>query len=865
MTTRVYQENIGKPTKSLSEQVLKDLTEHPVNNALIDNYRDAKRQMAEAEAQQSVKKLVKKYVTLEKYQKWLAKELKKDEKRKKKLVPNDDLGRVKLYIAQLKSSLPAVIPTVTHFAEHKDKYGRIGLWREQKYGYLSGLAVLDADHVDNPEELIAAWMQREDFKELGIVWIFITPSGKGIKVVFKAREEWGNLQDNAYQMAEILGVLDFADGQTKNSDHSHFIPKACDVKFIDWKELFTYENLEYEARFGEAYRKGESAPTNPKWQELERKRSEQRKGKAAAATMQGGTSTATISTQPIVLSERELTIVKALNEHYGETIAEGHRHETWLGETAPWLLLLTDNNADKALAMGRQLDYVKNWTDQTAGELENCISTVQKKPLLRRRPKVLAELLVKAGIDREVPSAVNHNNDPIAELPFDKWCDIIEASFPEYPCLREVCGTHPRSLWPFLFFAASALFGTLMTLTYWFFYDRPEKRRRLNYNILGVGDPASGKGALEGLAAMLTEPIEVADQMANDAMNAWKEEQRSKSQNKDKSAKPKGIVRLHGARTSNNVFINDMMNAFVEMNGTRMQMHMLTIDTEALNSIKMQSGGSWIDKQVMEIKAWSNERDSQQYGNIDSVTGFFHVYWNLIRTCTPPALKVLCSEKNFGTGYPTRLSVIPVLGTGFKMIELRKKCQQVLDSEETLKTWAYRMDKRQGELPIWPLVERAWHWTYDHMEMAAFNQDKAEELLLKRISQTSLCIAAPWVDMRHYEEREKTGTYTPDEQDMALLDLVMDIQYQTQQFYFYELARNYFDNQMKDPTTYRRRTNKFVECFRQLPDEFSTEQFSQIFGYANNRAGQKTLQRLEEDKAIKRTKRGFYKKLSSEL
>ena len=41
--------------------------------------------------------------------------------------------------------------------------------------------------------------------------------------------------------------------------------------------------------------------------------------------------------------------------------------------------------------------------------------------------------------------------------------------------------------------------------------------------------------------------------------------------------------------------------------------------------------------------------------------------------------------------------------------------------------------------------------------------------------------------------------------------------------------------------------------------------FAQTFGYANNRAGQKTLQRLEEDKAIKRTMRGHYKKLVSEL
>ena len=75
----------------------------------------------------------------------------------------------------------------------------------------------------------------------------------------------------------------------------------------------------------------------------------------------------------------------------------------------------------------------------------------------------------------------------------------------------------------------------------------------------------------------------------------------------------------------------------------------------------------------------------------------------------------------------------------------------------------------------------------------------------------------------------------------------------------------YYDNKLRDAAQQRRRTNKFIECFRQLPEEFTTEKFAQVFGYANNRAGQKTLQRLEDDKAIERFKRGNYRKLVSEL
>ena len=242
------------------------------------------------------------------------------------------------------------------------------------------------------------------------------------------------------------------------------------------------------------------------------------------------------------------------------------------------------------------------------------------------------------------------------------------------------------------------------------------------------------------------------------------------------------------------------------------------------------------------------------------MTGFFNVYWNLVRTCTPPALKVMVNERNFGTGYPTRLSVIPILGTGFQMMPLRRQSPKALEADEVLRQWAYKLDKRQGELPLWPLVEYSWHWTNDHMEIAAFNDDRADELLLKRVAMTSLCIAAPWVDMRHWEEREKTGTYETDDTDKALLDLVLDIQYRTQHFWFGELARNYFDEQAKDATHFRRRTTRYGQCFEQLPAEFTTEQFTQVFGFANPHSSNKAIQRLITDKAIERTKRGEYRK-----
>ena len=861
---RVFQPSINAATQELIEEGLKNMMEHPDNNALIDEYREMKRQMADALARQAVDELVTDVVECQAYKTWLAKELKKDERRSKKRMPSDDLQRVKLYISQLKSSLPAVIPTVTHFTESKDRWGRMGLWRVQSNGYLSGLALDDFDHVQNPEERINEWLAREDFKDLGILWIFITPSGEGIKVVFKAREEWGNLQDNAYQMAKILGMLDHCDSQTKNSDHAHFIPKMSDVKFIDWKELFTYDNPAYEARYGEAYRRGESEPMQPRWRELERQRKEARKQTAGTASTQPTAAVAPQVETPIVFTPEEEAFIKVLNEYYGQSLPPHTKHDRMQTETSHWLCYFNDNNPQKAIKMAYRLDWVKDW-NPNPDEVEDLCQSAAKKKLLTRYPKALKELMDKAGINLGQTVVDGKNVNPLAILPFERWCDTIESFFDVYPCLREVCEPHPRRLWPFLLFASAAMMGTCMDLTYYYFYADESERTRLNYIVWGVGDPTSGKRSLMRLMNLLLAPIIAEGELADESTNTWKSETDAKGANKEKDLRPEIYNRMFGYRSSNSEFIRSMINCKEEVDGEMMGRHMVTVSSE--KDLEIGKAGSWINRSNMVLESFHGEYDSQHYSNKQSVSGRFKVFWNMIETFTPPTLKMLVNERNFNSGLDTRTGTIPMGEDDFTMMPLRRKEDSKLNEyNETLKKWAYLLDQRRGELPIWPLVEHVHKWCDERRAIADFNdKDKADWLLIKRVPYYGINVSVPYIDMRHWQERESTGTYTPDDVDRSLVDLVLDIQYRTQHFWYYELHRLYYDNQLRDAAKQCRRTNKFQECFRLLPEEFSTEKFAQTFGYANNRAGQKTLQRLEEDKAIKRTMRGQYKKLVSEL
>ena len=108
--------------------------------------------------------------------------------------------------AQLKRKLPAFIFQAT-FDVTTSKSGKTGAWRKQAATHLTGLVVMDVDHIENPLTLFQGWVEKGlDWKQLGILLIYITPSGKGLKIVFKADAQKGNLIDNQHAMAEVLGV-----------------------------------------------------------------------------------------------------------------------------------------------------------------------------------------------------------------------------------------------------------------------------------------------------------------------------------------------------------------------------------------------------------------------------------------------------------------------------------------------------------------------------------------------------------------------------------------------------------------------------------------------------------------------------------
>ena len=772
-----------------------------------------------------------------------------------------DCGDRKTYDAK-KKGLPFVIFIATYDESEKEfedkdtgeKTKKLGRWRNQKYCRLNGLCVIDFDHIEgDPREVwAAAYAKLSDEDKKRILFVFVTPSGHGLKVVFIADAAVGNLIDNQKAFSLKLGLN--PDEACKDASRGAFLTTSDDIIFIDEERLINYESEDFGKKYDAEYHAGHSAPT-------------QTAAVAGQKAGQGTEAVGTVDAQEVV-TYNDVPIAKIIEAWLEGRNLTNHRHDT-LVELSDHLRYLIGKNPTKITEVVMTLQWVQDLAAE-GEDVAGTVSSIMGWRYKQKKPDAVVEALKKAGavaqpiVNSQLSIVNSEGSDVYDVLPLDKWAEELQEMAEYYPCLKQLfLNVHPHKL-PAVWFSSAALFGTLMTRAWYYFWYEPEIVRRLNYSIFIIGDPGSGKNMVEKFYKKIADPMIQADQCLVDAVNRYKEGRTerttsSKAQKGDALKRPEVGIRVHPARTATGEFIRHMRAAVETVQGERLNLHMFSFDAELDNVTKQNKGGDWKDREILELKAFHNEQDGQMYANQESVTGMFNIFWNFIYTGTPYALHRKVNQRNFGTGMSTRLAVIPLPDKG-----VAKRRQQVDPSaNETLRTWAYRLDKVEGELPIEPLNDETYDWQSARLEIAEFNGDKGDKMLLKRIPYYGIGISLPFILMRHWDEWQESKTLTMDDRDKRLCRLAMEIQYKCQQFFFGEMAYNYFADQNKE-FVQRRRTTRYDECFRKLPDEFKTQQFMEVFGCSQPTASRSIL-RLLEDGIVERVQHGLYRKVLQEL
>ena len=810
-----YQTTFTKPTENVSHELMFSLMRDHNTAWKVQKIRKIKSTAHERDWTQD-----------EGYKDWLRR-LSADQR--KKLAEKDTEAQGLAWADGLKRDLPLII-FIGNFdetlREYKEKPGKpkrkpeIGRWRKKEGLRLNGLCVIDADHVvdgHDPENVRQWWQTTAkdlDLKALGMKMVFISASGNGVKIVFEARLEWGNLIDNQLKMAEMMGVRQYVDEKCKDGSRGHFITTEQDLIYIDESHLYDYYNEAFNEKWIKSYRSGHTQPTL-----FDNNSGNVATEKPAATASEGD------------MKYEGVAISKIISAWLGgEVPPEGKRHDT-MRDLARDIRYCLENTPAKVMKAFETQQWIQDLIAD-GDPVETTVEGACKQRYYNSKPQKLREALEKVGIKETTGTPAQNTTQN--ELPLAEWGARIAEMFDVFPCLREACDGKPTEAYPAALFTSAAMFGTLLTRTWYYFYHKPEERRHLNYCIYIIGDPASGKSFAGPLYHNIMAPLRAEAEAGYKQLNNFKSRKNERETMKDSKkegsiVKPSPVIRIAPPRTANGVFIEMMQNAKEIVGQDVMQLHMFTFDSELENSTLLQRGGAWIDKQVLELKAFHNEDDGQAFGNYESVMGEFFVYWNYVYTGTRVALNRKVTERNFGNGLSTRLACIPMPSTGFKMMERHPKtgdCQAL----ETLRNWAFEIEKTSGELPIEKLVDECWEWCNEHMAISSVNNDRADEMLIKRVPYYGIGVSVPFIMMRHWDEWQEKRTLDIDDKDVALCALAMDIQYRTQHYFFGEYAKNYFDNCDSDKTVERVRHTKTTNCYEQLPERFSVDTLADVLG-----------------------------------
>ena len=760
--------------------------------------------------------------------------------------------------AALKRKLPAFIFQAT-FDETLSKAGKLGQWRKQAATRLTGLVVMDIDHVESEElrvksEEFAAADFTQKAKELGILLIYITPSGKGLKIVFKARTEWGNLIDNQHEMAKVLGVE--VDESCKDASRMSFICKESDILFID-KELFTYENKEFAERYDALYRNGHSA--------AERKIATPHSDHRSENTEEVLTNTnCTNNTN----NEEELNyhgieykkICEAWQTAQGGAPAAGDRHRTML-QMALDLRYICDNQPDMVDRVLRLCGFVQDVIKERGDkEVSDIAHTACERKLYKDIPKRMQGVLESVGIHAcNTPPAAKAVG--AVEVPYEQFAERLE------PLLcapyAEACKGVSRANWLGAVFASGAMYCTLLTRCWYKHFDGGIQR--LNPQVLIIGHPASGKSFAKHLDDQIMCSMRAQDEEVRLAETRYKQEQKkrgtsSKAQKQDALVEPEGMIRYLPTKTSNNIFFRRLKRAKELVNGEQLPLHLYMFDSELDSSISAQSGGAWIGKHDLELKAFHNELSGVDYANGDSINDILPVFWNSVTTGTNVSLHKKFTLRNINDGLCSRVAIFQMERANFKMVR-----RNVVDwkNNEALKQWGFKLEQLHGELPLQRLVDHV----YSLCELSAQEAEAANDLVLDYLRKRAVFYATwftiPRIVARQYDQFKKTGQLDITDDDLKFATLMYDAVIWFQDYFFGQMLQDSWDNAEREYVP-RRRNTKNADAYLSLPEAFTTKDVQQVLDLEMC-AASKQCQRWVTHGFVERVKKGKYKKMISEI
>ena len=575
----------------------------------------------------------------------------------------------------LKRRLPIIIPHAASFKNGK---------RVSTDAIPSGLAMLDVDHVDNPQEWwnsrIQSGTTEESLKAEGIFLIAITASGHGLRVIGK-REHGESIEAAQMRMAQVLGIKEY-DAVTKDLARASYVVPREYILYEDREGLFSTSAYNADTMNEESRR-------------FNRPAKEERLALPAH-----------IPTGEAGLCYRGIPYADIINQLLISTgncggAVQGERNTVYFS-LAVYMRYICDFNPELLLQILPDFGLSEQ-------ERRQAISSAIGRPRKSELPVVVQGAIAICERELEVQSdKVPSTKEKSTSLPL-----------PELPrLLKLVCRRLPEDYRPAMIIASLPVLGTLATRIRFEYLDRQEQS--LSFFSCITAPAASGKSFIRKPLDLLLTPINEQDAIEREKEQAYKDKLRAAKNSKNQPEDPHACPRNNGVAIS----IAKLLQLLTYAEGK----HLIGIGEEMDTLVKSERAGVWSQKSDIYRLAFDNAEYGQAYMSDASFNAHIKVYYNLLLTGTPNSMKRFF--KDLENGLATRVCFAQLPDTSFTEIPVFAPYTEAERAE--IIRWARQLDAEQGTLICPQLNETIAKWLEAKRQQAIDADSHSMDTLRRR-------------------------------------------------------------------------------------------------------------------------------------
>ncbi len=564
----------------------------------------------------------------------------------------------------LKKRLPVIIPHAASFKNGK---------RISADAVPSGLAMLDVDHVENPQEWFES-IAKQLLSDNKICLVAITASGKGLRIIGERQEREG-IEAAQMRMAAALHISEY-DAVTKDLARASYVVPRSYILWIDEPALFSDEDRP------DLLQQLALPPHQPE-----------------------------VQTEMVVtgLSYRGIPyedIVKQLLLATGncDGAVQGERNTVYF-TLANYMRYICDFNADLLFQVLPDFGLSEQ-------ERRQVIASAIGRPRKSFMPNIMEGVIAVCERDMEYAKSPE-------EVEKKAQNRSTALPLPQLPRLLEIlCSRLPADYRPAMVIASLPVLGTLATNIRFEYLDRQEQS--LSFFSCITAPAASGKSFIRKPIDLLLTPINEQDAIEREKEQAYKERLRASKNSKNQPEDPHACPRNNGISIS----IAKLLQLLTYAEGK----HLIGIGEEMDTLVKSERAGVWSQKSDIYRLAFDNAEYGQAYMSDASFNAHIKVYYNLLLTGTPNSLRRFF--KDLENGLATRVCFAQLPDTSFTEIPVFAPYSD--EEKEEVIRWARRLDVEKGTIVCPEVGEVIGDWLEKKRQQAIDADSHAMDVLRRR-------------------------------------------------------------------------------------------------------------------------------------